>query len=102
METSYVVAQPFSEADLRHGPIAMVTRDFPVLAIIPPGKARSTMAELVEALDKRGAELVVMGEDDGTLKKAVAGFRFPVSCPEGCRRCCTRSRRRSSPTTSPP
>ena len=82
METSYVVAQPFSEADLRHGPIAMVTRDFPVLAIIPPGKARSTMAELVEALDKRGAELVVMGEDDGTLKKAVAGFRFPVSCPE--------------------
>lgn len=82
METSYVVAQPFSEADLRHGPIAMVTRDFPVLVIVPPGKARSTMAELVETLEGRGAELLVMGEDDETLGKAAAGFRVPVSCPE--------------------
>ena len=82
METSYVVAQPFSEADLRHGPIAMVTRDFPVLVIVPPGKARSTMSELVETLDGRGAELLVMGEDDETLGKAAASFRVPVSCPE--------------------
>jgi glucosamine--fructose-6-phosphate aminotransferase (isomerizing) len=82
METSYVVAQPFSEADLRHGPIAMVTRDFPVLAIVPPGRAHSTMTDLVEALDERGAELAVIGEDGETLGKAAVGFRVPVSCPE--------------------
>src|SRR5215208_4959642 len=37
METTYVVAQAFSAADLRHGPIAMIGHDFPVLAIAPPG-----------------------------------------------------------------
>jgi glucosamine--fructose-6-phosphate aminotransferase (isomerizing) len=82
METSYMVAQPFSEADLRHGPIAMVTRDFPVLVIMPPGRATSTLTDLVGTLDERGAELVVIGEDGETLEKAAAGFRVPVSCPE--------------------
>ncbi len=82
METSYVVAQPFSEADLRHGPIAMVTKDFPVLAIVSPGRARSAMSDLVKTLDERGAELVVMSEGEETLKKFAAGFRVPVSCPE--------------------
>lgn len=82
METSYVVAQPFSEADLRHGPMALVTEDFPVLAIVPPGKARSTMTGLIETLDGRGAELLAVAEDGETLDKAAAGFRVPVSCPE--------------------
>src|SRR5215216_3366773 len=35
METSYIVAQAFSAADLRHGPIAMIGHDFPVLVIAP-------------------------------------------------------------------
>ncbi len=80
METSYVVAQPFSEADLRHGPMAMVTRDFPVVAIVPPGKAKGSMVDLVETLNERGAELVVIGEEP--IEKAAAGFRIPVACPE--------------------
>ncbi|CAN5547055.1 SIS domain-containing protein [soil metagenome] len=82
METSYVVAQPFSEADLRHGPMAMVTRDFPVLAIVPPGKAESTMTGLVETLHERGAELVIVTDNEKTLERSAAGFHVPVSCAE--------------------
>ncbi|HET7479758.1 MAG TPA: SIS domain-containing protein [Rubrobacteraceae bacterium] len=82
METSYVPAQPFSEADLRHGPLAMVTEDFPVFVIVPPGRARASVASLVDTLNERGAELVVMDEDGGTLEKASASFRVPASVPE--------------------
>lgn len=82
METSYVFAQPFSEADLRHGPVAMVTQDFPVLAVVPPGRARSTVTDLVDALHRRGAEMVVISVDGGVQGKAAAGFRVPISCPE--------------------
>lgn len=82
METSYVVAQPFSEADLKHGPIAMVTRDSQVLAIVPPGKVRSTMTGLVETLGERGAELVIVTDDEKTLGRSAAGFHMPVSCAE--------------------
>jgi glucosamine--fructose-6-phosphate aminotransferase (isomerizing) len=81
-ETTYVVAEAFSAADLRHGPIAMIGRDFPVVAVVPPGEARPGMTTLVEGLAERGAELVVIGEDADMIDWVVAGFRVPVSCSE--------------------
>ena len=82
METTYVVAQAFSAADLRHGPIAMIGRDFPVLAIAPPGKAQPAMTSLVENLRDRGAELVVVSDNRTMLDKASAKFPVPGSLPE--------------------
>jgi glucosamine--fructose-6-phosphate aminotransferase (isomerizing) len=82
MEATYVVAQGFSAADLRHGPIAMIGYDFPVVAVVPPGRARSGIGALVEELANRGAELVVIAEDSAIVDKGAAGFRVPVSCPE--------------------
>ena len=54
METTYVVAEAFSAADLRHGPIAMIGQDFPVITIVPPGRVRQGMGSLVENLWERG------------------------------------------------
>lgn len=82
METSYVVAHSFSAADLRHGPIAMIGRDFPVIAIVPPGEAHAGMKELVETLAERGAEVAVISEDKVLTDGAAASFRVPVSCSE--------------------
>jgi glucosamine--fructose-6-phosphate aminotransferase (isomerizing) len=82
METTYVVAEAFSAADLRHGPIAMIGRDFPVVAIAPPGKAQPGMSSLVENLGNRGAELVVISDDDSMLDKASAKYAMSDSIPE--------------------
>ncbi len=82
MEATYVVAEGFSAADLRHGPMAMIGSDFPVVAVVPPGRARSDVEALVEELANRGAELVVIAEDSTVVDKGAAGFRVPVSCPE--------------------
>jgi glucosamine--fructose-6-phosphate aminotransferase (isomerizing) len=82
METTYVVAHAFSAADLRHGPIAMIGHDFPVLAIAPPGKTLEGMRSLVENLKDRGAELLVVGDDEAMLEKASAKFPVPGSLPE--------------------
>jgi glutamine---fructose-6-phosphate transaminase (isomerizing) len=82
METTYVVAEAFSAADLRHGPIAMIGQDFPVIAIVPPGKARPGMVSLVENLWDRGAEVAVISDDGGLTGRAGVGFVVPVSCPE--------------------
>ena len=81
METAYMVAEAFSGADLKHGPIAMISKDFPVVAVIPPGKARASIKALVENLSDRGAELVVIGEE-GLTDGASASFVLPLSCPE--------------------
>jgi glucosamine--fructose-6-phosphate aminotransferase (isomerizing) len=82
METTYIVAEAFSAADLRHGPIAMIGRDFPVVAIAPPGKAQPGMSSLVENLGERGAELVVISDDDSMLDKASAKYAISDSIPE--------------------
>lgn len=82
METTYVVAQAFSEADLRHGPIAMIGRDFPVLGIAPFGKMQPGMRSLVEDLRDRGAELLLVSDDEDMLKKASATFPVPSSLLE--------------------
>ena len=36
-ELTYIIAEPYSPADLLHGPFAIVERDFPVLVIAPQG-----------------------------------------------------------------
>jgi glucosamine--fructose-6-phosphate aminotransferase (isomerizing) len=82
METTYVAAEGFSAADLRHGPIAMIGRDFPVVAVVPPGRARPGVEALVKDLAGRGAELIVIAEDSAIVDKGAAGFQVPVSCPE--------------------
>jgi glucosamine--fructose-6-phosphate aminotransferase (isomerizing) len=82
METSYVVAQAFSAADLKHGPIAMIGQDFPVLVIVPPGKVRQDLRSLVESLEHRGAELVVISDDSSILEKASAKFKVRARCTD--------------------
>ncbi len=82
METTYVVAEAFSAADLRHGLIAMIGQDFPVIAIVPPGKVRQGMGSLVENLWERGAEVAVISDDEALAGRAGVSFTVPVSCPE--------------------
>jgi glutamine---fructose-6-phosphate transaminase (isomerizing) len=82
METTYTVTEAFSEADLRHGPMAMIGRDFPVVLIVPPGRAYQSMDSLAKGLAARGADLAVIGEDPDLVSEAAAGFLVPVSCPE--------------------
>ena len=48
----------------------MIGRDFPVLAIAPPGRAQEGMRSLVENLKERGAELLVIGDDEAMLEGA--------------------------------
>ena len=53
-ETSYLVAEPYSPADLLHGPVAMIDRGFPVLLVAPSGRVLSDVAQL--AVSARAAE----------------------------------------------
>jgi glucosamine--fructose-6-phosphate aminotransferase (isomerizing) len=60
-ETCSLLADGYSAADLRHGPIAAVTRDFPVVALCAYGPAFSDVTSLVDELRARGARVLVVG-----------------------------------------
>ena len=63
-ETCSLVADGYSAADLRHGPIATVTGDFPVVALCSSGPALPDVASLVEELRTRGVKVLVVGSGE--------------------------------------
>jgi glutamine---fructose-6-phosphate transaminase (isomerizing) len=61
-ETCSLLADGYSAADLRHGPIAAVTRDLPVVALCASGPARADVASLVAEMRARQANVLVVGD----------------------------------------
>ncbi|HEX6299316.1 MAG TPA: SIS domain-containing protein [Acidimicrobiia bacterium] len=59
-ELSYVVAQPFSTADFLHGPIAVVDRGYPVLAVIAEGPTARDVVSALHRARERGAPTAVV------------------------------------------
>jgi glucosamine--fructose-6-phosphate aminotransferase (isomerizing) len=82
-ELTYIEAEPYSSADFRHGPVAMVAQGFPVMAIVPDGKVFDSMMELLTHLkNDLLAELVVISNTDAALSMAQTPFDIPVDMPE--------------------
>ena len=64
-ETCSLVADGYSAADLRHGPIAAVTRGLPVVALCTSGPALTDMTSLVDELRARQASVLIVGDGPG-------------------------------------
>ncbi len=86
METSYVVAAPFSGADFAHGPIAMVEKGFPVFMFLPPGPTSNETSKLLARLEERGVETTGIGLP-AMLKDSTSSHRIelcgPIPHPDG-------------------
>ncbi len=82
-ELAYVFADPYSAADFMHGPIAIVERGFPVLAVAPRGAALADLVVLLQRLRQEyQADTLVISDDDKALEGANASFRVSASVPE--------------------
>ena len=67
-ELAYVLAEPYSSADFLHGPIAMVERGFPVMAVAPGGRVYKTLLDLLGQLrNEQQAELLVISDQEAAL-----------------------------------
>ena len=82
-ELTYVVAEPYSSADFRHGPIAMIEGGFPVMAVAPCGKVFDTMLEMLGKLrNEQSAELVIISDEKRLLSLAQSAILLPSGIPE--------------------
>jgi glucosamine--fructose-6-phosphate aminotransferase (isomerizing) len=82
-ELTYVEAEPYSSADFQHGPVAMVARGFPVMAVIPEGKILASMMEFLSHIKTDLlAELVVISNFPKALSMAQTPFTIPENVPE--------------------
>ena len=78
-ELAYVIAEPYSSADFQHGPVAMVERGFPVLAVAPGGAVfDDTRALLARLVEEKQVELLVVSDRDEALSLAHTPLRLPA------------------------
>jgi glucosamine--fructose-6-phosphate aminotransferase (isomerizing) len=82
METSYVVAQPFSTADFQHGPIAMTCAGFPTFVCVPSGKMAAPLHQLCLELREKELETVIVSSRRATLKIASKAISVPIDTDE--------------------
>ena len=81
-EVSYVLADPYSSADLLHGPIAMIDDRFAVMLVAPSGRAADDVAELLARMDKVGARTIVLSDRPDILARAGHQLPLPADMPE--------------------
>jgi glucosamine--fructose-6-phosphate aminotransferase (isomerizing) len=81
-ELTRVVTEPYSSADFRHGPVAMVRDGFPVILVAPEGATFPDMRSLVSDVQGLGAELLIISDNTEILGQAHLAMKLPKNVPE--------------------
>ncbi len=58
-EVSYIHSEAYASGELKHGPIALITQDTPVVAAVTQEKLRSKELSNIKEVRSRGAEIVL-------------------------------------------
>ena len=103
-EISYIHAEAYPAGELKHGPLALVDEDMPVIAVAPNNQLLEKLKSNLEEVRARGGELFVIADREiPSLPRRMVAARWCGSSRAGTssRRWCSRFRCSCSPTTSP-
>lgn len=60
-EISYIHAEAYAAGELKHGPLALVDENMPVVVIVPPDSLQQKVLANIEEVMARGGEVFVIG-----------------------------------------
>jgi len=63
-ETSGIQAEAFSSAEVRHGPMELIDRDYPLLVFAPRGPEQAGLLQLARDMKARGARVLLAASAD--------------------------------------
>ncbi|MBW8738962.1 MAG: glutamine--fructose-6-phosphate transaminase (isomerizing) [Streptomyces turgidiscabies] len=84
-ELAYMHAEGFAAGELKHGPIALIEDDVPVVVVVPPARGRSVLHDKIvsniQEIRARGARTIVIAEegDEAVVPYADHVIRVPVT-----------------------
>ncbi len=67
-ELCYIHAEGYAAGEMKHGPIALIDRQVPILAIVPSGPLFEKTASNVQEAGARGGQVVIMSDAAGCAK----------------------------------
>jgi glucosamine--fructose-6-phosphate aminotransferase (isomerizing) len=81
-ELAYIHAEGFAAGELKHGPIALIEDDLPVIVIMPSPKGRgllhSKLISNIREIQARGAYTIVIAEEGDETSRQVADHLIEI------------------------
>lgn len=71
-EISYIHAEGYPAGEMKHGPIALIDREMPVIVIAPDDPWYEKMVSQIEQVKARGGQVVAVATDGDEKIKALA------------------------------
>ncbi len=80
-EISYIHAEAYAAAELKHGPLALVDEDMPVVAVAPNNDLLEKLKSNLQEVRARGGKLVVFADPETGMESSegVTVIRMPVN-----------------------
>lgn len=63
-EITYIHGEGYAAGELKHGPLALIDEDIPVVGIVPPGSSRDDTYTNLEEIEARGGDVLYLGASD--------------------------------------
>jgi len=71
-EITYIHAEGYAAGELKHGPLALIDDEIPVLAVVPPGDSHDKTLSNIEEVKARGASIIAIGSSNDQVLKSEA------------------------------
>ncbi len=83
-EISYIHAEGYASGEMKHGPIALIDKDVPVVVIAPSGPLFEKTVSNMEEVRARGGQVVLISDAEGLAQAGegcIATIEMPVVHP---------------------
>jgi glucosamine--fructose-6-phosphate aminotransferase (isomerizing) len=82
-EISYIHAEGYAAGELKHGPIALIDKDMPVVGLVPKDKYYEKTISNIEEIRARQGQLILIGsKGDRQLKKITEHVLYMPKTPD--------------------
>ncbi len=77
-EISYLHAEGYGAGELKHGPIAMISKDFPTIALVPQNSVSEKMHSNLEEIKARSGPILVIATEGDVSMQNIANDVFYI------------------------
>jgi len=78
-EISYIHAEAYPAGELKHGPIALIDQDIPVIAIAPNDELLDKLKSNLQEVKSRGSQMIVFEDENSKVEAMDAMEVIPVT-----------------------
>ena len=78
-EISYIHAEAYPAGELKHGPIALIDKNMPVIAIAPNDELLEKLKSNIQEVKSRGSQMIVFEDENSNVTSMDAMKVFPIT-----------------------